>query len=94
MDQVIGEGESLKAMRKAFPSTAETLVPRVYASGRDSTSGKAYLVTDWLNMTPRLRKKAQRLLGKRLACMHRNGSSPNSKFGFHVPTHCGATVSS
>ncbi|PWY98188.1 hypothetical protein BCV70DRAFT_233135 [Testicularia cyperi] len=94
-EQVLGEGESLKAMRAAFLTSGQTgtesLVPHVHACGEEADGRRAYLVTDWLELSPRIDRGAQRLLGKRLAYMHKNGTNKEGKFGFHVPTHCGAT---
>ncbi|KAN0060813.1 hypothetical protein ACQY0O_007472 [Thecaphora frezii] len=94
VDQVIGEGRSLRAMRSALercPEDAHTLVPEVHATGVAEGGKKAYLVTDYLEMNGRVRSKGQKLLGERLANMHKEGRSENGLFGFDVPTHCGVT---
>ena len=93
--QVIGEAKSLEAMADASESdkdSTHSLIPRVYASGKTEDGSKAYLVTDYLDMRGRLGAKSQRQLGEQLAKMHKNGTSPDGRFGFEVPTFCGATV--
>lgn len=94
VEQVWGEGASLRAMSTALGSSgANSLVPRVHALGKASNGAKAYLVTDWLDMKHRLGKTSQAQLGERLALMHKQGTSENGKYGFECPTHCGVTVS-
>lgn len=91
-EQTFGEGESLKAMRSALSSTEGNLVPEVHAAGK-SDDGRAYLITDYLELKPSIAKAGQRMLGERLAKMHKEGSSEDGKFGFGCATYCGATVS-
>ncbi|EPQ30104.1 uncharacterized protein PFL1_02221 [Pseudozyma flocculosa PF-1] len=94
VDQVVGEGQSLRAMKDALeqcPRGSESLVPAVHAAGVAADGKKAYLVTDYLDMNGRVGSRGQRLLGQRLANMHKFGGNDRNLFGFDVPTHCGAT---
>jgi fructosamine-3-kinase len=67
------------------------LVPKVHTYGKTEDGSKAYLCTDYLDFSGSLSSSAQKTLGKKLALMHSHGTSPNGKFGFDVPTHCGDT---
>lgn len=94
--QVLGEAESLQAMYKASLAaghSSETLISTIYAYGLTTQGSKAFLVTDYKNLSGGLSSNNQRILGKKLAEMHMNGTSNNGMYGFDRPTHCGATVS-
>lgn len=97
VEQTLGEAESLKALGAASSSSSDgekgRLVPEVHASGKAS-DGRAYLITDYLDLKPSINKAGQRMLGRRLAQMHKNGSSEDGRFGFNVATYCGVTVCS
>ncbi|KAG9222560.1 hypothetical protein CCMSSC00406_0002895 [Pleurotus cornucopiae] len=84
-EQYEGEAESLKAMDAASPG----LAPKVLASGKDSTTGRPYFISQYKDLT-HLTDSASRKLGQRLAQeLHAYKSS--SGFGFGMPTYCGAT---
>lgn len=92
-EQTVGEGESLKAMAAALTGgNGQRLTPEVHASGK-TEDGRAYLITDYLDLQPRVSKIGQKLLGRKLAEMHKVGSSEDGRFGFNVATYCGVTVS-
>ncbi len=108
-DQVLGEAASLNAMSQALKAAYEaegsptdgmesleswTMIPTVHAFGQpQGSTGKAYLVTDYKDMSGRLGRKEQRLLGRKLALMHKHTlrQSSEKRFGFDRPTHCGIT---
>ncbi|VDB85280.1 unnamed protein product [Peniophora sp. CBMAI 1063] len=92
MEQYVGEEKSLRAMHAAAPG----LVPQMIASGvigadgeATDGSGKPYFVSEYKDIGS-LSDKGGVRLGERLAEMHRC-KSENGKFGFDVPTFCGAT---
>lgn len=102
VEQVLGEAESLDAMSQALKKAHEaerastdasewSIVPAVHAYGKSEDEKRAYLVTDYKDLGGRLGKEAQRTLGRKLALMHKYGSSKNGKFGFDMPTYCGVT---
>lgn len=95
--QILGEAESLAAMHQACLAAGhgeeQALIPTVHAYGNTDDGKRAYLVTDYKNLSGGLSRSNQRQLGKRLAEMHKAGSSSNGKFGFGRATHCGETVS-
>lgn len=95
--QVMGEAESLAAMHSASVgaghSEEECLIPTIHAYGTTQDGEKAFLVTDYKNLSGGLGQENQQILGKRLAEMHLSGTSSNGMFGFQRPTHCGETVS-
>lgn len=97
VEQTIGEAESLKAMGSALSGDSRDhsearLTPEVHASGK-AADGRAYLVTDYLELKPSINKAGQRRLGNRLAEMHKRGVNDDGRFGFGVATYCGVTVS-
>lgn len=96
-DQVLGEAESLQAMYNASLAAGhgegQTLIPTVHAFGETSDGRRAYLVTDYKDLSGGLGSTAQRTLGTKLAQMHLHGTSDNGMYGFARPTHCGETVS-
>lgn len=94
-DQVLGEAESLDAMYRASQAAGhqETLIPTIHAFGKTQDGSRGFLVTDYKDLQSSLGKQAQRTLGRKLAEMHRHGTSDNGMYGFSRPTHCGETVS-
>ncbi|CBQ73838.1 conserved hypothetical protein [Sporisorium reilianum SRZ2] len=96
VEQTLGEAESLKAMGSALSSSDNKgdavgrLTPEVHASG-EAADGRAYLVTDYLDLRGSINKTGQRMLGHRLAEMHKRGTSQDGRFGFGVATYCGVT---
>ncbi|CAO1637730.1 unnamed protein product [Parajaminaea phylloscopi] len=97
---IIGEASSLEALQAACVKAAsagsvgevdELIVPRLHAFGEAGDGKRAYLVTDWVEAEGSGSATAQHTLGQKFAQIHKAGVSPNGKFGFHVPTHCGAT---
>lgn len=92
VEQTVGEAESLKAMGSALSGSDSRLTPEVHASGT-SDDGRAYLITDYLDLKPSISKSGQKLLGQRLAEMHKRGVNRDGRFGFGVATYCGVTVS-
>jgi protein-ribulosamine 3-kinase len=93
----IGEHASLNAIHDAVPS----LCPRSYAHGKLSDAPGSFLVTDFLDLSPRSRHSAPpgsgMSLAQKLAQLH---STPvpvpegydTPVFGFPVPTCCGDTI--
>ncbi|SPO32451.1 related to fructosamine-3-kinase [Ustilago trichophora] len=90
VEQTMGEAESLVAMRLSINSGQENLVPKVHSYGK-TEDGRAYLITDYLDLKPSISKDGQKMLGIRLAEMHKNGTSKDGRFGFNVATYCGVT---
>ncbi|PWN89337.1 Ketosamine-3-kinase, partial [Acaromyces ingoldii] len=92
-DQVLGEAESLDAMYRASQAAGhkETLIPTIHAFGKTQDGSRGFLVTDYKDLQSSLGKQAQRTLGRKLAEMHRHGTSDNGMYGFSRPTHCGET---
>lgn len=95
VEQTMGEAESLKAMGEALSGGkeggSERLTPEVHASGK-AEDGRAYLITDYLDLKGSISKAGQQVLGRRLAQMHNGGTSQDGRFGFNVATYCGVTV--
>lgn len=101
-EQYVGEAESLRAMALAAPG----LVPSLLAFGfvdekgeeivdRDGDGedeGRPFFVSEYKHLTA-LTERSGATLGRRLATeMHgRTSTSPNGRYGFEVPTFCGAT---
>uniref|UniRef100_V5F261 protein-ribulosamine 3-kinase n=1 Tax=Kalmanozyma brasiliensis (strain GHG001) TaxID=1365824 RepID=V5F261_KALBG len=95
VEQTVGEAESLKAMGAALSDDdgkggEGKLTPEVHASGK-SDDGRAYLITDYLDLKPSISRSGQKVLGQRLAEMHKRGVHPDGRFGFGVATYCGVT---
>ncbi|KAJ1598506.1 hypothetical protein NDA14_002268 [Ustilago hordei] len=96
VEQTLGEAESLKALGAALSSGSdkggveERLTPEVHASGK-LQDGRAYLITDYLDLRPWINKSGQKVLGRRLAEMHKRGVNEDGRFGFDVATYCGVT---
>ncbi|CDW98755.1 hypothetical protein, partial [Sporisorium scitamineum] len=65
VEQTLGEAESLKAMDSALSSSdnkgdaVARLTPEVHASG-EAADGRAYLVTDYLELKPYVNRAAQK----------------------------------
>jgi hypothetical protein len=95
--QVLGEAESLNAMHQACLDAGhgdeEALIPTIHAFGEMEDGKRAFLVTDYKNLTGGLSRGNQRQLGKRLAEMHKAGVNKAGRYGFVRATHCGETVS-
>lgn len=93
-DQFIGEAESLTAMYAA----ARGLVPKMIDCGvidseskeRDSDLGRPYFLSEYKDIGP-LSSAAAKVLGRRLATELHAHRSQDGRYGFHVPTYCGAT---
>lgn len=92
VEQTIGEAESLKALTLALGTETNEarLTPEVHSSGK-TADGRAYLVTDYLQLRPSIGRAGQKRLGKRLAEMHKRGINRDGCFGFDVATFCGVT---
>jgi len=86
VEQYTGEVESLRAMYAARPG----ICPRILEFSVDETSQKPLFISEYKDIGP-LNKHSAAALGSALADMHSNGRSPTGKFGFGVPTFCGAT---
>lgn len=94
IDQYVGEAESLKAINIAAPGLAPTLIDFGIidkdSKRQESDVGKPYFISEFKDMGS-LSTPAAKMLGERLATEMHAYKSPNGKFGFHVPTYCGAT---
>ncbi|KIY50439.1 fructosamine kinase [Fistulina hepatica ATCC 64428] len=86
VEQFAGEAASLDALHAGAPG----LVPRLLAHGVDSGSGRPYFISEYKDIAY-LNNNAGAKLGTRLAELHSQGRSPGGRFGFQVPTFCGAT---
>jgi protein-ribulosamine 3-kinase len=98
-EQWAGEATSLVAMRDAAPGIA----PQLYAFGLTHKSGEEldpdsvtssegvpYFLSAYSDHGS-LSEPAAIALGKRLGSEMHRYQSPNGKFGFEIPTYCGAT---
>ncbi|KAL7276042.1 hypothetical protein RUND412_000986 [Rhizina undulata] len=87
-----GEYESLNAIHDAVPS----LSPKAYAHGALEDAQGHYLVTDFIDFSANLgsSETPKESLAQKLARMHTTPAPEEyaGKFGFPVPTCCGATV--
>jgi protein-ribulosamine 3-kinase len=84
-EQYHGEAASLRLLGQAAPG----LVPRLF--GCFDKDGKTHFVSEFLSLNPGLSPTSTDDLANRLASeVHRFGSQ-NGKYGFQVPTYCGAT---
>ncbi|KAJ6504423.1 fructosamine kinase PKL/CAK/FruK [Mycena vulgaris] len=83
-EQFVGEAESLKHIATAAPG----LAPRMIAVGSDGN--RPYMITEYKDLTS-LSDTAARRLGTRLATDLHQYNGPEKRFGFEVPTYCGAT---
>ncbi|KAF8516741.1 fructosamine kinase [Hysterangium stoloniferum] len=86
IEQYTGEVESLRAMYAACPG----ICPRVLEFSVNEASQRPLFISEYKDICP-LNKHSAAALGSALADMHSNGQSPTGKFGFGVPTFCGAT---
>ncbi|KIL71696.1 hypothetical protein M378DRAFT_65094 [Amanita muscaria Koide BX008] len=84
-EQYVGETRSLQEIDKAAPG----LAPKVVSAG-NLENGKPYMITEYKEIG-HLTDKGAAMLGKRLATELHAYKSPDGKFGFDVPTFCGAT---
>jgi len=85
-EQYYGEAESLRAMYAASPG----ICPRLFECSVDASSKRPVFVSEHKKIGA-LNKHSAKALGSGLAEMHMKGKSPTGKFGFEVPTYCGAT---
>lgn len=85
-EQYAGETESLRAIDAACPG----ICPRVFESFVDPVSNRPIFISEYISLGP-LNKDSAMALGRLLAEMHQNGRSPTGRFGFSIPTYCGAT---
>jgi protein-ribulosamine 3-kinase len=83
-EQYVGEAESLKQIAIAAPG----LAPRVLVSGSDRN--RPYMISEYKNLTS-LTDTAARQLGVRLATELHQYNGSEKRFGFEIPTYCGAT---
>lgn len=84
-EQYRGEIESLKHIASAAPG----ICPNVLSSG-STADGRPYCISEYKDLH-RLSSTSAQVLAKRLATEMHKHKSHNSKFGFAVPTFCGAT---
>ncbi|OWT39191.1 fructosamine kinase [Cryptococcus neoformans Bt1] len=89
--QMRGEVASLLAMSK----TSRGLVPEVLGFEVSPDGKEATMVTQWFDLSSARGGHTQRGLGSKLAQMHmpppEGTEGYEGKYGFPVPTHCGAT---
>jgi protein-ribulosamine 3-kinase len=95
-EQWRGEAESLRAMHEAAPG----LAPKLFAFGVTDEDGndvepgtpgtRTYFISTYSDHTG-LTDRSAVILGRRIASEMHCHESPNGKFGFEVPTYCGAT---
>jgi protein-ribulosamine 3-kinase len=95
-EQWAGEAAALRAMRAAAPG----LAPEPFAFGAadadgndvapDAPSARTYFLSAYSDHGG-LTDAAARTLGRRLAGEMHRYESPEGRFGFGVPTYCGAT---
>lgn len=89
--QMLGEVASLLAMSK----TSRGLVPEVLGFEVSPDGKEATMVTQWFDLSSARGGHTQRGLGSKLAQMHmpppEGTEGYEGKYGFPVPTHCGAT---
>lgn len=86
VEQFAGEAASLKV----FSAISPRLAPNVLNNSVDESSGKPYMVSNYLDISGRLDEPAAKALAKRLA-LEVHAHSSEKGFGFDVPTFCGAT---
>ncbi|GJN88892.1 hypothetical protein Rhopal_001863-T1 [Rhodotorula paludigena] len=82
--QLVGEAQSLKAMNEACAEIAPRLV------GRGQHDGEEWMLSEWHQLSS-IPKSEQARLGEMLAQMHLASTPEGQRFGFPVPTCCGAT---
>ncbi|KIJ27365.1 hypothetical protein M422DRAFT_118533, partial [Sphaerobolus stellatus SS14] len=85
-EQYIGEAESLRAMYAACPG----ICPKLFQCSVDEKTRNSIFVSEYKKIGA-LGKTEAAELGRMLADMHLNGKSSSGKFGFEIPTFCGAT---
>ncbi|KAF8585836.1 fructosamine kinase PKL/CAK/FruK [Ramaria rubella] len=86
MEQYRGEAESLRSMHAACPG----ICPIVFESSVDPATKQPVFISEFKKIGS-LNKHSAAALGRSLAEMHNKGKSPDGRFGFDVPTYCGAT---
>lgn len=85
--QVLGEGRGLQAIAKACPS----ITPNVHVC-EQSEAGTSFMISDFVDLGRTNSTSMQTLAQKMANEMHNPAKhAEQSKFGFDVPTHCGAT---
>jgi len=103
-EQYVGEAESLRAMALAAPGLVPSLLAFGFVGesgeeidddadgGRGGRGGgRPYFISEYKNMSP-LTERSGAVLGRRLATEMHNYTSPDGRrYGFGVPTFCGAT---
>ena len=93
-DQYVGEAESLKDMHRAAPGLVPALIGcgiiNAESTQHNNDIGRPYFISEYKDIGP-LSPTSAKTLGKRLATEMHAYKSSNGKFGFHVPTYCGAT---
>ncbi|GAA6013929.1 hypothetical protein JCM10207_000171 [Rhodosporidiobolus poonsookiae] len=82
--QLVGEAESLRCMNEACADVAPTLL----GSGEDD--GKKWMLSEWHDLSS-IPSSEQECLAEYLAKMHLAPAPSGQRFGFSVPTCCGAT---
>lgn len=83
-EQYVGEVESLKAIESAAPGLAPNVL--VFGIGNGD---RPYFISEYKDLG-RITDETGKILAKRLATELHAHQSPQ-RFGFHVPTYCGAT---
>ncbi|BGP47598.1 hypothetical protein JCM10450v2_003463 [Rhodotorula kratochvilovae] len=83
--QLVGEAASLSAMNEACAEVAPTLL----GSGTDE-QGRKWMLSEWHELSP-IPSSQQARLAELVAQMHLAPVPPGQRFGFSVPTCCGAT---
>ena len=97
-EQYVGEAESLRAMALAAPGLVPSLLAFGFVDekGEEMTDregeGSPFFISEYKHLTA-LTERSGETLGRRLATeMHGRATSPNDgRYGFEVPTFCGAT---
>jgi protein-ribulosamine 3-kinase len=84
-EQYVAETESLKAINGAAPGLAPTLLSFGY-----DEADRPFFISEYKDLS-RLDHSAGGKLAKRMATELHQCTNPEGKFGFHVPTFCGAT---
>ncbi|KPV75113.1 uncharacterized protein RHOBADRAFT_53143 [Rhodotorula graminis WP1] len=83
--QLVGEAESLRAINAACADVA----PRLLGSGTDE-QGRSWMLSEWHDLSA-IPAAEQARLAELVAKMHLAPAPDGQRFGFSVPTCCGAT---
>ncbi|GAA5838167.1 hypothetical protein JCM9279_004144 [Rhodotorula babjevae] len=83
--QLLGEAESLRAMNAACADVA----PRLLGRGTDE-QGRSWMISEWHELST-IPASEQGRLAELVAKMHLAPAPAGQRFGFVVPTCCGAT---